>query len=256
MAMTAAGARDLANAYRDAINVGSQEFRNGSVDDYVLRAMVAASAADTLSWITLRVRDGDQVAAPLADLAGELARRDALGKSLKAAQSTALSKARSAVTSLIVHHTAPLWLVSALGFIVGILGISGALGQKFGGAVLPVILGGAIPIGAVVLVGRAATGIVGSGAMNLYGAARTVGLKAEALFQEKVSPARAALFAGIAGAPPAVPVIGRLRGTGTTVVVLTFILLGVAFIFFAIGIVHALVAYEHARVCQEITCFG
>jgi hypothetical protein len=229
MAMTAAGARDLANAYRDAINVGSQEFRNGSVDDYVLRAMVAASAADTLSWITLRVRDGDQVAAPLADLAGELARRDALGKSLKAAQSTALSKARSAVTSLIVHHTAPLWLVSALGFIVGILGISGALGQKFGGAVLPVILGGA---------------------------ARTVGSKAEALFQEKVSPARAALFAGIAGAPPAVPVIGRLRGTGTTVVVLTFILLGVAFIFFAIGIVHALVAYEHARVCQEITCFG
>jgi hypothetical protein len=250
MNVTVTQVRQLANAYRETMDAGAEKFRADSVDARVLLAMLAASASATLSWIKLRVPDGDVVSAPLTDLAEELQKGDKLGTTLQAVETAAFQKARGAIISMTLTGTGLLWLSSVLGIALGVFVRVQNAGVHIGAVVIPALLGGGSALGAVIKTLRPSSTLISRGATSLLQGAQTLGSGAETLFREKVGPVFDSIFEGRSRPPVPVLFVRNLRNLATGIVWSSYILLGIVLVFFAVGILDAWTAYIHSPDCH------
>ena len=255
MDITVAHVRQLANAYRETMIAGKEKFPKESADEYVLLAIVAASASDSFSWITKQVPNGDLVSAPLKDLASELQKDDKLGKTLQAIQTAVMKKARSAISSLAFTGTRPLWLSSIVTFFTGIFAYAQNVGAIVGSVIIPAIVAGGPALYAVIRTLGYSKALVSHGTASLLASAQTLGSQPEALFRKTAGPTLDSLFKGsagpqVAGPQDPAPVVRDLRRLATGIVGLAYVVLAIVLIFFAFGVSDAFTVYTNSPGCK------
>jgi len=243
MAITQAEVNNLANAYRAAMSAGDQNLKLEPVERKILQAVVADSAASTLSWIQTRSPDGNEVGKPLENLVPALKQGNIVGGTLQSVKDKATSEAKSAVYGLVFSGTTPIWLGALGTAAAGYIGWAELAGETVGTVLIPLLLGGGAAVGAVVrgiqMSGRMLEG-TGQAAGTVWDAAGNIGASAEAVFRANVT----APLQAVTGSGPAVPVLATLRGAARTVVALAFVALAVGVLYFLGGLSNAWTEYN------------
>lgn len=244
----------LANAYRDVLLTGDRELGKENV---ILRALVAASAADMAQWVRTRLPDGDSVAEPIDKLLPDLQRGNHLGKGMVAAKKKLLSEASGVVWAAILGGGWPLWLTSLIAAAGGVFAFSERAGDAFAAVVIPVIAAAGGAVLAFVRVIQhsptAVTAISGS-AGKLWDSADQIGGRAERLFNQRVQPGIRTLYHLVDQTPGRTPVLGELRGTAKTIVGALYVLMAVCLLFFGLGVANAANDYFNQSQCFGTTC--
>ncbi|WP_328995742.1 hypothetical protein OG394_13885 [Kribbella sp. NBC_01245] len=244
----------MANAYRDALLTGDRELGKENV---ILRALVAASAADMSQWVRTRLPEGDSVAEPIDKLLPDLQQADHLGKGMAATRKKLLSEAVAAVWAAILGGGWPLWLTSLIAAIGGVFAFSERAGETFGAVIIPVIAAGGGAVLAFVRVIQhsptAVTAISGS-AGKLWDSVDQIGGRAERLFNQRVQPGISTLYHLVDQTPGPTPVLRELRGTAKSIVGTLYVLLAVCLVFFGLGVANAANDYFKQSQCYGTTC--
>ncbi|MFC0622642.1 hypothetical protein [Kribbella deserti] len=244
----------LANAYRVTLLAGDRELGK---EKAILRAMVAASAADVAEWVRLRLPDGASAAEPLDELVPDLQRGDHVGKGITVAKKTLLGEAKDIVVAAVTGGTMPLWLTSVLAFLLGLFAFSETAGQSLAAAVIPLIaVGGGATMAflRVVQATPAAVSSIGDAAGSLWDSVDRIGAGAERVFVQHSAPALSALYGLAELTPGRTPVLAELRGSAKTIVGLAYTVLALCLLFFGAGIVNAFNDYFVQSQCLGGAC--
>jgi hypothetical protein len=263
MAEVSSAVGDVANALRATLLAGDQTLAASPTERKVLQAIVAASADDALQWVHSRVQNGDVVGKPLEALTPVLAEGNVVGGGLKLVREQALKQARSVTNAAVFGAAAPAWFASVVALLAGLFAFAQDAGAAFGAALIPALLGGGAVVYAViraVAAAPAAVRAIGDAADSAWTRAGTIGSRAEAVFQHHAGPALQQL--GGHGYRPAEvsPVLGQLRGGAKSILAVTYIVLGLCVVFFAVGIVNAFDAWSEQQCFSgrlpDGTCIG
>jgi hypothetical protein len=249
--------------YRSALREGDRAYAHDSLERAVLRAIVTRSMAETAHVIRSQFPHGEQYVKELDLIAGELAARDTVGRGLRQIQQLAFARAKEAVPATLGLIAKPLWLVAALGLILGVIGFLVQVGNEVGGAIVLALFAVAalasvappVRTQILVLLGKTphVAEQVGSG---LFSSLRGVGE-----FPGRVGSGATALFLSYAGGPvdalfgPRVAagharlVTSSLRTTAGLAVLATFAVLVGSLVFLALGINHGF--FEQAQKCDQ-----
>jgi hypothetical protein len=231
----------LANAYRSAMDEGDKKFAERPVERKILQPILAASAADNLSWVQTRLPNGQAIGKPLAELAPALSKGDHVGQSLRAVETKVFGVAKSVVISLVTTAAWPVWLVGAAAFFAGILINVQNVGFNAGKTLAVVAVGGGAAFGALVRAAQASPTLarsIGGAAGSLLDQTERIGGEAEGVFKTAVGPSLTALHTGHAPPIAAAPVVGRLRGWSKAIVLVSYAVLAIGLLVFAVGVYH------------------
>jgi hypothetical protein len=234
--------------------VGDTQLAGRPIEQKLLQAMVAGSAAETLQWINTRVPNGAVVGKPLEDLSERLAQGDWVGASLRKIKDESLKQAKSLVKAAFLSATAPAWFAVAVGIIGGALGFAYEAGEALTTVVIPLILGGGSTLYYLV---RAASmsgpalQALGDGASSLVSSTDKIGQSAEAIFSEQVGSPLASLY-GSVGARAQLPrALADIRTMAKAIVLLAYSALAIVAVFFVMGAYHAVDLYLNP---PKLTC--
>lgn len=206
-----------------------------SPESKLLRATLAQMADRTGNYIAVTFLDGDDVAEPIISLGVTLGRDDQVGPLLAKAQAGLVSSAKSAVGSMVLQHTFPVWATALVVFISPlVLGLYTA-GANFGGALVKGIVPGALIYGLIRVVQAASPGVV-SLHESIWSWVNTVGNGANRLIGVHVEPVLADLkLKGLTIPSPPRPIIHQVRSAGRLAVGLSYTALFTAILIFLVG---------------------
>lgn len=244
----------LANAYRGVLLTGDRELGKENV---ILRALVAASAADVAQWVRTRLPDGDSVAEPIDKLLPDLQKGDHLGRGMVAAKKKLLSEAVGVVWAAVLGGGWPLWLTSLIAAAGGVFAFSERAGETFGAVLVPIIAAGGGAVLAFVRViqhAPAAVTSIGGTAGRLWDSVDQIGGRSERLFNERIQPGISTLHHLVDQPPEPIPVLGELRRTAKTIVGALYLVLAVCLVYFGFGVANAANDYFNQTSCYGTSC--
>lgn len=244
---------DYANALRATMHAGDQVLADNSADRKILQAVVVDSAEGALEWVQTRVQNGDVVGKPLEVLAPALAKGNMVGGGLKVVREQVVKEATAVVTSAISGAAAPAWFASAVAIVLGLFAFAQDAGASFGAALIPALLGGGSVAVALIRLAAAsppALKTLGDAAGSAWTNAGTIGISAAQVFREHAGPAQEQLATHGYRPPATSPVLVQLRGGAQSILGVTYAVLAVCAVFFAVGVMTAFNAWADEQ------CFG
>jgi hypothetical protein len=255
MAVTTHDVRALTNSYRSAVESGDGKLADSPVERKLLIARVAASAQAVRSYLQTRVPDGDTIGEPLDALLPALQKEDVVGKSLAMVEQKARSSARAVASSTLTGAALPAWMLAVVQVVLGIIAFSFDAGEAVGAGLWSLLAGGTAALGfavrTLVQAGPAMGKAIGDGHNSLMASIDSLGVRSEQLFASTVIPVLAATFGpnnGIRQPDPANDIRGYLKG----IVVFTYVVVGIATIFFAVGVIDAFEAASKAPIISPL----
>jgi hypothetical protein len=240
-ALTAAPTVDevqrLADRYRATLADADTSLGNGSLDHRLVVALVVESATAVRLWLETRVRGGAALAQPLRDFLTPAATMDRLGRAVKAVETQAVNKSVQLASALVVKGTLPVWAGTVVAAIGGFYFRVHEAGFTAGtGFTLLVATGGAwrlwVPLMRFFQMGGPQQ--LESAAVSTVSAAQSIGRPAEALFDKAMKSDLAAIYPAAKPAA-ASPLLRKIRGSATTIVVAAWVAFAVAVLFFVSG---------------------
>lgn len=241
----------LANAFRATMNDGDRELAGRTIDQKILQAMVARSAADTLQWMESRVPNGVPAGGPLERLLPALEKGNTVGGSLALAKDRLTAEAKKLVTAAFVGGTGPVWVGAVVALLGGLFGHMQEAGAAVGAVLVPALVGGGAIVGAVVrgvaTLGPSVANAVGSAGTTLWDSTDAIGAGAHRVFTSTALPAMKA--AGVP-TPASDPILAQLRGAAKLIVGSAFVVLLLCAAFFFTGLLNAYDAYSGGGASQ------
>jgi hypothetical protein len=246
---------EIKQAYQGAMLKGDQTLAASLLEQKMLQAAVAESMAETARFARSRLPEGEKLAAGLEQVLPAVQHGNWVGQSLEAAKAGLLREARSSVISTFTTAVLPVWVTSAVAFLIGIFGMAQDAGAATGAQFIAILAGGGSITYALFRSAQAAPAVahaIGGAAKSLLARAGTVGAEAEAVFAATVGPQLAALYGSMGLPPPKMPVIGEIRSAAKSIVLLTYAVVAICALFFIIGFWNVVDAWATQHTCVRL----
>jgi hypothetical protein len=229
---------ELVDAHRHAYIQGRDKFGDGSIQFRILQAILRVSAENTYRWINLNTSSTPASCQELQSYAETIAKGDIIGTAAsKVTPSAALTHGIRAAVRAAAHHVV-IWAILLV--VANVIVWSGAMAGRF--VVHAMLAGGAIAgITFVVLRGLASRAPeAGKAAVNSVKSARQFSGPAQCIFESQTTPTLTRFYGRFNRPTPRTPLCVWVNRTATGTLVLMYLVLAVAALFFVIGVMHSI----------------